>query len=90
MPTPWTSPPWLICKVGLARLKPCVTTSAPLRRLAAALDRIDAAPVCGTALLVDLHPMRIERQPSADVKSMRLWAEDHESWLTMQASAEQA
>jgi 3-methylfumaryl-CoA hydratase len=38
----------------------------------------------------DLHPFRIKGQPSADGKSVRLWAEDHEGWLTMQATAELA
>jgi 3-methylfumaryl-CoA hydratase len=38
----------------------------------------------------DLHPFRLKGQPSADGKSVRLWAEDHEGWLTMQATAELA
>lgn len=38
----------------------------------------------------DLHPFRLSGQPSADGKSVRLWAEDHEGWLTMQATAELA
>ena len=38
----------------------------------------------------DLHPFRLNGQPSADGKSVRLWAEDHEGWLTMQATAELA
>lgn len=37
---------------------------------------------------LDLHPFRLNAQPSADGKSVRLWAEDHEGWLTVQASAE--
>ena len=37
---------------------------------------------------LDLHPFHLNAQPSADGKSVRLWAEDHEGWLTMQASAE--
>ena len=38
----------------------------------------------------DLHPFRLNGQPSADGKSVKLWAEDHEGWLTMQAAAELA
>ncbi|MEP6587478.1 MAG: MaoC family dehydratase N-terminal domain-containing protein [Polaromonas sp.] len=36
----------------------------------------------------DLHPFKLSGQPSADGKTVRLWAEDHEGWLTMQATAE--
>lgn len=36
----------------------------------------------------DLHPFKLNGQPSADGKTVRLWAEDHEGWLTMQATAE--
>ena len=36
----------------------------------------------------DLHPFQLNGQPSEDGKSVRLWAQDHEGWLTMQASAE--
>ncbi|NMM20604.1 MAG: acyl-CoA dehydrogenase [Rhodoferax sp.] len=38
----------------------------------------------------DLQPFRLNGQPSADGKTVRLWAEDHEGWLTMQGSAELA
>ena len=38
----------------------------------------------------DLHPFRLNGQLSVDKKSVRLWAEDHEGWLTMQAKAELA
>jgi 3-methylfumaryl-CoA hydratase len=38
----------------------------------------------------DLHPFRLNGQPSADGKTVRLWAEDHEGWLTMQAVADLA
>jgi len=38
----------------------------------------------------DLHPFRLNGQPSADGKRVKLWAEDHEGWLTMQATAELA
>ena len=35
----------------------------------------------------DLHPFRINSKPSADGKSVHLWAQDHEGWLTMDATA---
>ena len=35
----------------------------------------------------DLHPFRLNGQPAADGKSVRLWAQDHEGCLTMQATA---
>jgi 3-methylfumaryl-CoA hydratase len=36
----------------------------------------------------DLHPFRVCGAPSADGRGARLWAQDHEGWLTMQAEAE--
>ncbi len=38
----------------------------------------------------DLHPFRINGQPSSDGKSVKLWAQDREGWLTMQGTAELA
>ena len=38
----------------------------------------------------DLHPFRINGAPSEDGKTVRLWANDHEGWLTMQATVELA
>ena len=35
----------------------------------------------------DLQPFHLNAQPSADGRMVRLWAEDHEGWLTMQATA---
>jgi 3-methylfumaryl-CoA hydratase len=35
----------------------------------------------------DLHPFRVNGQPDADGKTVRLWAQDHEGWLTMDAVA---
>jgi len=32
----------------------------------------------------DQHPLRLNAQPSEDGKSVRVWAQDHEGWLTMQ------
>jgi 3-methylfumaryl-CoA hydratase len=37
---------------------------------------------------LDLHPFRVNGQPSADGKTVKLWARDHQGWLTMQATAE--
>ncbi len=36
----------------------------------------------------DLHPFRLNAQASADGKSVRLWAQDTEGWLTMQGTVE--
>jgi 3-methylfumaryl-CoA hydratase len=36
----------------------------------------------------DLHPFRVNGRPSADGRSVHLWAQDHEGWLTMDATAE--
>jgi len=38
----------------------------------------------------DLHSFRINGRPCGDGKTIRLWAQDHEGWLTMQGSAELA
>ena len=38
----------------------------------------------------DLHAFHVNGQPSADGRSVALWASDHEGWLTMQAEAELA
>ncbi|AOW15671.1 acyl-CoA dehydrogenase [Hydrogenophaga crassostreae] len=35
----------------------------------------------------DLHSFQLNGEPSADGKTVRLWAQDHEGWLTMQGSA---
>ena len=35
----------------------------------------------------DLHPFRLNGRPSADGKTIELWASDPEGWLTMQAQA---
>lgn len=35
----------------------------------------------------DLHPFRLNGQPSPDGKTVRLWAQDVGGWLTMQATA---
>lgn len=33
----------------------------------------------------DIHPLQVNGRPSADGRSVSLWAQDHEGWLTMQA-----
>jgi 3-methylfumaryl-CoA hydratase len=38
----------------------------------------------------DLHPFRLNAQPSEDGHSVRVWAQDHEGWLTMQGTVELA
>lgn len=38
----------------------------------------------------DGHPMTLRGQPGAEGQPLRLWASDHEGWLTMQATAELA
>jgi 3-methylfumaryl-CoA hydratase len=35
----------------------------------------------------DLHPFRVNGAPQADGKTVKLWAQDHEGWLTMDAVA---
>jgi 3-methylfumaryl-CoA hydratase len=35
----------------------------------------------------DLHPFRVCGAPQADGKTVKLWAQDHEGWLTMDAVA---
>ena len=35
----------------------------------------------------DLHPFQVNGAPQADGKTIRLWAQDHEGWLTMDATA---
>jgi 3-methylfumaryl-CoA hydratase len=35
----------------------------------------------------DLHPFSVNGTPSPDGKSIHLWAQDHEGWLTMDATA---
>jgi 3-methylfumaryl-CoA hydratase len=35
----------------------------------------------------DLHPFRVNGEPGTDGKTVALWAQDHEGWLTMDAVA---
>jgi len=36
----------------------------------------------------DQHPMRLNGQPSSDGKTVHVWAQDHQGWLTMQGMVE--
>ena len=36
----------------------------------------------------DLHPFHLNAEPSGDGKSVKLWASDHDGWLTMQGAVE--
>ncbi len=36
----------------------------------------------------DGRPMRVNGAPGVDGRSVDLWAQDHDGWLTMQASAQ--
>jgi len=38
----------------------------------------------------DLHPFRLNAQPSADGRSVRVWAQDHEGWLTLHGEVQLA
>ncbi len=38
----------------------------------------------------DLHPFQVHGQLQADDQNIRLWASDHQGWLTMQATAQLA
>ena len=38
----------------------------------------------------DLHPFPLNAQPSEDGKTVRVWAQDFEGWLTMQGTVELA
>ncbi|MEO8247796.1 MAG: MaoC family dehydratase N-terminal domain-containing protein [Burkholderiales bacterium] len=54
--------------------------SAPDRRI----ERFEFKAVRPT---FDQHPLTVNGAPSEDGKTVRLWAEDHEGWLTMSATA---
>ncbi|MBK6927435.1 MAG: MaoC family dehydratase N-terminal domain-containing protein [Comamonadaceae bacterium] len=38
----------------------------------------------------DLHPFHLNAQPSPDGRTVRVWAQDHEGWLTMQGDVQLA
>ena len=44
-----------------------------------------ASGPCGPTF--DLNPFKVNGEPQSDGKSVRLWAQDHEGWLTMDAVA---
>ena len=56
-------------------------------RLEAVIRRFEFKAVRPT---FDLQPLRIHGQPSEDGQTARLWAQDHDGWLTMQGQAELA
>jgi len=53
----------------------------------AALTEIYNHYVLHTPITFDLHPFRVNGQVQPDGKSIKLWAQDHEGWLTMDAVA---
>jgi 3-methylfumaryl-CoA hydratase len=53
-----------------------------------AIRRFDFKALRPTFECADKRVMRVCGQPSADGKSLQLWAQDHQGWLTMQATAE--
>lgn len=48
-------------------------------------SRVTSFSFRGVRPTCDLHPFRVCGQPASDGKSARLWAQDHEGWITMQA-----
>ena len=53
-----------------------------------AIRRFDFKALRPTFECADKRVMRVCGQPSADGKSVQLWAQDHQGWLTMQATAD--
>jgi 3-methylfumaryl-CoA hydratase len=49
--------------------------------------RIEAFRFQARRPLFDIHPFRVNGAPAPDGRSVRLWAQDHEGWLAMQAEA---
>ena len=58
-----------------------------LLRRHAPLDEVTSFRFKAVRATLDGHPMRVNGQPSADGKSVHLWAQDHEGSLTMDATA---
>ena len=58
-----------------------------LLRRQAALAEVTSFRFKAVRATFDGHPMRVNGQPSADGKSVHLWAQDHEGSLTMDATA---
>ena len=52
------------------------------------IRRFDFTALRPTFECADKRTLRVCGQPSADGKSVKLWAQDHQGWLTMQATAE--
>lgn len=58
------------------------------RHTALAIKRFEFKALRPTFECGDQRLMRVNGQPDAQGTHIRLWAQDHEGWLTMQASAE--
>ena len=76
------------------RAKQSVTLDVKHPDGAKALERlvVDKADVAGFRFKAvrptfDLNPFRVSGQPQDDGKTIKLWAQDHEGWLTMDAVA---
>jgi 3-methylfumaryl-CoA hydratase len=54
------------------------------------IRRFDFKALRPTFECADHRLLRVSGQPSADGSRVQLWAQDHEAWLTMQATAELA
>lgn len=55
-------------------------------------DKLPGARITGFQFraqkpVFDIAPFKVHGKPSADGKTVQLWTEDHEGWLTMQATA---
>ncbi|HSW16402.1 MAG TPA: MaoC family dehydratase N-terminal domain-containing protein [Ramlibacter sp.] len=61
------------------------TLLADLARRERPRARVTAFSFKAVRPTLDLHPFRVCGTPSPDGKSAKLWAQDHEGWLTMQA-----
>jgi 3-methylfumaryl-CoA hydratase len=58
---------------------------AELARRERPQSRVDRFEFRAVRPTTDLHPFRLCGEPTADGRGARLWAQDHEGWLTMQA-----
>jgi 3-methylfumaryl-CoA hydratase len=52
------------------------------------IKRFDFKALRPTFECGDQRILRVNGQPQTDGRHVRLWAQDHEGWLTMQATAE--
>jgi len=73
---------------GLVVHGPLIATLlADLVRRHVPAARMDGFEFKAVRPMYDLHPFSVNGQPSADGRSVRLWAADHEGRLAMQATA---